>query len=322
MKKISTTLFCTLLLLIATLSAAFAQDTLHFEHFNLPADTFLNNAGEAEGFSSGDLFLPNHYNPTYDSWSGWAISSMRDTLTPGFLNQYSAIPGAGAGGSSTYAVSFVFGSSVMHVNGGQITGMYVTNSTYAYLSMRDGDGFAKKFGGETGEDPDFFLLTVKKYLNGTLSTDSVDFYLADYRFEDPGKDYLVKNWSWLDLSALGEADSLVFLLSSSDVGQYGMNTPAYFCVDNVVMTPTTGLHTAATSPLQVYPNPAREAVYVEWPQKKAGELGMFDLQGRMLRTYSLLPGSNRIALPPLPAGMYLLRMLNDSAWGPVRLMKW
>jgi hypothetical protein len=32
--------------------------------------------------------------------------------------------------------------------------------TYAALSMRDGDGFAKQFGGASGDDPDYFLLTI------------------------------------------------------------------------------------------------------------------------------------------------------------------
>jgi hypothetical protein len=37
-------------------------------------------------------------------------------------------------------------------------GVYVTNTTYAYNSMRDGDMFAKKFGGPTGNDPDWYKL--------------------------------------------------------------------------------------------------------------------------------------------------------------------
>ena len=36
----------------------------------------------------------------------------------------------------------------------------LTNTTFAALSMRDGDAFAKQFGGVSGDDPDWFLLTI------------------------------------------------------------------------------------------------------------------------------------------------------------------
>ena len=61
-----------------------------------------------------------------------------------------------------------------------IDGMYVTNGTYAYLSMLNGDAYAKKFGGVSGNDPDWFKLTIRKWYNGILANDSVTFYLADY----------------------------------------------------------------------------------------------------------------------------------------------
>ncbi|MBR5101496.1 MAG: Ig-like domain-containing protein [Muribaculaceae bacterium] len=36
----------------------------------------------------------------------------------------------------------------------------------------------------------------------------------------------------MDLTSLGTVSSVMFTLSSSDVGQWGMNTPGYVCVDN------------------------------------------------------------------------------------------
>ncbi|MFM2394155.1 MAG: hypothetical protein RLZZ546_2137, partial [Bacteroidota bacterium] len=117
--------------------------------------------------------------------------------------------------------------------GGVINGLYITNSTYAALSMKNGDAFSKAFGGITGKDPDFFLLTIKKWNDGILQKDSINFYLADYRFSDDSKDYIIDKWTYLDLSALGRVDSLQFSLSSSDNGAFGMNTPSYFCIDEV-----------------------------------------------------------------------------------------
>jgi len=95
------------------------------------------------------LSLPNSFNPNYSSWSGWAISATNDTTTPGFTNQYSSIVGSGFDGSTTYGVAFEFGQNVFEIenNGeptsGIVNGMYISNSTYAFLSMLEGDSFAK-----------------------------------------------------------------------------------------------------------------------------------------------------------------------------------
>jgi hypothetical protein len=214
-----------------------AQIVVDFEEFDLPVDTFLNGSDGSGGYSTNGVLLANNYNAEFRSWTGWAISSTTDTLTPGFMNQYSAIPGSGVDGSTTYAVSYSFGTNILRLEnemaGRQVDGLYITNGTYPYLSMRDGDGFAKKFGGASGEEPDFFLLTIKGYLEGALLPDSVNFYLADYRFEDNSQDYIVDEWTFVDVSSLGAVDSLAFSLSSSDVGQFGINTPTFFCIDNI-----------------------------------------------------------------------------------------
>lgn len=74
---------------------------------------------------------------------------------------------------------------------GPIFGFYVTNTTYDVLSMLHGDSTCKKFGGENGTDPDGFLLTIKGYVWGNL-VDPTLFYLADFRSDTPGRDYIVK----------------------------------------------------------------------------------------------------------------------------------
>ena len=214
-----------------------AQTIADFEDLEVLPDSFLNGSDLSGGFEVGSYFFPNSFDTAFSSWSGWAISNTTDTTTPGFMNQYSAITGVGVEGSPTYGVSFSFSPNIIRLeadsSGQPVPGMYITNATYAYLSMRDGDSFTKKFGGVTGDDPDYFLLTIKGNFNGEVAADSIDFYLADFRFEDNTQDYIVDEWAYVDLSILGPVDSLSFALSSTDVGDFGMNTPAYFCVDNV-----------------------------------------------------------------------------------------
>ena len=161
---------------------ALGQVTADFESFDVEPESFLNGSDLSGGFGDENVFLVNDYNPEFMSWSGWAISNITDNTTPGFQNQYSAITGSGFE-SEIYATSFVFGESVIRlVNGAVPEGLYVTNATYAYSSMLEGDAFAKKFGGLTGNDPDFFLLTIKAYQNGELSEESVEFFSGRLHF--------------------------------------------------------------------------------------------------------------------------------------------
>ena len=71
---------------------------------------------------------------------------------------------------------------------------------------------------------------IKPNAQGGLLPQSVEFYLADYRGDN---DYIISAWTLVDLSPLAAARSLFFNLSSSDNGNYGMNTPATFAIDDI-----------------------------------------------------------------------------------------
>ena len=125
-------------------------------------------------FQSGGVQFVNRYNTNYGSWSGFGYSNAIDTTTAGYTNQFSAYSGSGYGSSGNYAIAFgyVDGLNPNDISelrelpyltlpaGAQIQSAYVTNATYTALSMLHGDGFAKKFGGVSGSDPDWFELTV------------------------------------------------------------------------------------------------------------------------------------------------------------------
>ncbi|EMI21560.1 cell surface protein [Rhodopirellula maiorica SM1] len=229
----------------STFSESDVATTTQFEDLGigLANESFDNGAAGNGEFVSNGLILNNAYNATYGSWSGWAISNTTDTTTPGYLNQYSAIAGAGAYGSRTYAVSSGYAADPPSItrdadNGIGFQQLSITNTTYAALSMANGDTFAKQFGGADGSDPDWFLLTIEGVDEAGDSVGTVEFYLADYRFDDDSLDYIVDDWSVVDVSSLENAVKLEFALSSSDVGDFGMNTPAYFAVDDVVIAET------------------------------------------------------------------------------------
>jgi len=165
-------------------------------------------------------------------WEGWTYSNRTDTTTPGFGNQFSAIAGGGAAGTANYGIAFFGVPDVSFASAVRVEGAYFTNTTYAALSMANGDGFAKKFGGASGNDPDFFRLTITGW-NGTATTRSVVFDLADFTFADNAQDYIVNAWTFVDLSSLGAVTKLEFALTSSDNGAFGINTPTYFAMDEL-----------------------------------------------------------------------------------------
>ena len=42
----------------------------------------------------------------------------------------------------------------------------------------------------------------------------------------------IRDWTYVDLSALGQVSEVQFYMEGSDSGYYGLNTPKYFCFDN------------------------------------------------------------------------------------------
>ncbi|MGB2861876.1 MAG: DUF4465 domain-containing protein [Sedimentisphaerales bacterium] len=231
-------LYC-LVTILLTAGAANAA-TATFDDLALPAESFWNGSDGSGGFTSGGAHFGNNYNADWASWDGFSYSNLTDTAMQGIAAQYNAITGSGQGGSANYAVGYIGWTSPPAVTleePGFVDGLYVTNSNYAYYSMLNGDAFAKKFGGADGSDPDFFMLTITgKDVDGTV-IGTIDFYLADYRFEDNSEDYIVDSWQYVDLTSLGEVVSLEFALSSSDVGDWGMNTPGSFTIDTIVYEP-------------------------------------------------------------------------------------
>ena len=303
--KITTTLIISIL--YVTLHAQVVAD---FENFNLPPGQHLNDASPADGFESGSIILPNDYNAEFDFWSGFAISSDTNTTTPGFLNQYSAIPGHGAAGTTTYAMGYIYEPIIIELKekalGKPVIGMYVSNSTYGYLSMRDGDAFAKKFGGESGNDPDFFMLTIKKYAGGVIADDSINVYLADYRSPNPSKDFILADWKYIDLSVMGGVDSLIIGLRSSDNGIFGMNTPAYVAIDQVS---TDNLLAAAAlngseKAMTIAPNPANDVLYLQLPEK--GHCTLTSIYGTLIWSGNLEAGHQRIDISRFTPGVYFV----------------
>lgn len=226
--------------------------TIDFEDLALAPESFWNGEPKSGGafgsfpgpfFSRGAAFENTFTREdfggfTFETWSGWSYSNRTDVTTPGFMNQYSAyhLPGGGgAGGSANFGVAYAFDPDTAVITlpaGTRPVDVHLTNTTYAALSMRDGDSFAKKFGGPTGNDPDFFRVIITGRDESHAVTGQVAFLLADYRL-DAAEDYIISEWTRVDLTPLGAARFLSLTFESSDVGPFGINTPTYVALDNL-----------------------------------------------------------------------------------------
>lgn len=220
-----------LMLVIGSVEAGAA--TIDFSTLTLAPNSYWNGSNNAGGFTAGGAFFNNsyYYDTTYqyESWTGFAYSNITNTTTTDYTNQYSAITGGGVlGAGSNYALGFGSDVNDSYIDlpaANRPDALMLTNTTYTYYSMLNGDQFAKKFTAS-----DWFLLTITGYtgVGATGSqTGSVNFYLAQNL-------NFVNTWINVSLSTLGgNTQSLGFELTSSDIGVYGMNTPAYFALGAV-----------------------------------------------------------------------------------------
>ncbi len=106
--------------------------------------------------------------------------------------------------------------------------VYVNNTTYTYYAMVNGTPYSKKFA--KGDRLNVLIYGVTP---DGRTTGPVTATLADYADDNS---LPINGWSMVNLSDLntdGKLVSIYFQMQSSDSGQFGMNTPAYFAIDKL-----------------------------------------------------------------------------------------
>jgi hypothetical protein len=300
-----------------------------FESLGLTTGQYNDNKTAGTTFQNGDAVFAPAWDTSFGGyWSdGWAASAVHDSATAGSANQYGCAAYKGYSNSNAFAVGNTSGKLKMHLTGNSfgkpVLGMYVCNSTYAYQSMKKGDSFAKKFGGTTGNDPDWFKLQVKRYNGGVLKADTVDILLADYRFANNAQDYILKTWTWIDLRKLGPTDttgfvdSLAFYLTSSDNSFGYMNTPAYFCIDNFTTNAplVNGIQNfLSETELNLFPNPANNFFEVAYQTETPSfvNLKVTDVTGRelLMQNFKSFNGLNKfkVETETFSSGIYYVTL--------------
>lgn len=294
--------------------------TITFDDLTLAPETGWNGSDGSGSFTSNGQVFINGYDTGAGYWAdGWGYSNKTDITTAGYTNDLSCYAGSGY-----MSANFAIGRQASFIDFGSekvVTSVRLTNMTYAALSMLNGDMFAKQFGspnnasgqpdGTNGED--FFRINLVGRDADSIVTDTIVFYLADYRGAD-SLDYVLSTWQNVDLSALGEIKYLSFLLESSDVGAFGINTPLYFAMDQLVLS---GAQIAENEmDLSIYPNPATNFI----SSKSGGEISIYSLDGKLMLQEIVMSGE-KISLESLTAGSYIIELNNSGKIGRTSLLK-
>ncbi len=317
-------------LLTLALTASFAvisQTTIDFESEPLASDTFNNGADQSGDFTFATLDFSNYYDTTYQFNTGFAVSNMTDITTPGYSNQYSSITGSGFN-SPNYVTYYPDGIIDFNpVVGHQAMSARITNTTFAYLSMLNGDFVGKKFGdslnangvndGTNGED--FFILKIygRTYNGDTLGV--VEVVLADFRFADSTEDFIVDTWLDVDLqpaNPFGYLDYLSFSFESSDVGQWGINTPTYFAMDDFHYQTFLSLEELSAD-YKVYPLPFSDVITIE---NGLGNLSVTDGAGRLV-FMDEINGEKTINTTMWNSGVYFITISNENGQRTKKVIK-
>jgi hypothetical protein len=179
-----------------------------------------------------------HYYNEGGFGGGFTYTAYTDVNTPGYSN-LSAIAGKGKSGSVylTSNTNSFTPARITNLQSGKykFTGAWVTNATYGYLAVKEGNDGGGEWSVIKGKftTGDCFILTATGYDSNDQSIGEVSVYLADFR---NGKSDVINNWSWIDFIPLASAEYIEFEMSSTDMGTYGMNTPSYFCMDDIMLT--------------------------------------------------------------------------------------
>ena len=340
MKKIVTTI--TMMYCLAASFNTKAQITENFDGatFSLTPNSYYKNTTVNDWQVSS---LPSfatfryHWDTAYGGlWgSGSAYTNVKDTSNGTYTNLYGSITN-GAFNGNYYVASQNNAIIKMNSNALSLSGFFVTNTTFAYKTMKNGTTVARKFGDTTGTHsglpqgtyPDWFKIIVRPYRGGVLLTDSVEHYLADYRAAGTVNDFIQKNWQYVFCANLPISDSILITLKSSDTGTVGINTPGFFCMDNISVVNTVGIYELENvMNISVFPNPTSENMSLQYIAKAEINLTIrvFDVFGKEVLSVQKQTelGSSSVALETsmLNAGIYFIEVKEGSSAKKIKFIK-
>lgn len=313
-------------MLVFVAQKTFAQ--YNFENYTFLLDSVGKNYFKGTPGVPGEyVFEYNNlimrgYNDTSawgDFWTGWSMSRLKDSISIDYdTNDCAAFPAIGGNNSNIYAVAYynaydpTYNHIVLKNNPSLLVTFQITNTTIVYRSLQNGDAFAKKFGGPSGNDPDF-LSVIFYYWKNNILLDSNTVYLADYRDSINTNDYIVKNWIQVNLPNPTYTDSITYIMKSSDTSAWGINTPSYFCIDNIMLWPESVQSISNNSLVKIFPNPTVSECTLQNSSNENIAFTVTDLYGKMIYQANLKANElYKLNTIEWAIGMYILKLNSDK----------
>jgi hypothetical protein len=197
--------------------------------------------------AASDLVMPiNESYGSFDFWNGGiAVSRWNEMTVNSYANQcsvYYSDPVTGFGGhngSKTFAVhngyegAWSSPSEIFFLDENTertFDSFWVCNSTYACLTATLGNDLARPL---DVAHQDYLRVVVRGFDKSGLPTGSAEYYPVDFRTStSPG---VATGWRKVDLRPLGAVHRLQLSVEGSDVTSGELNTPAYFCFDDMAI---------------------------------------------------------------------------------------
>jgi len=177
----------------------------------------------------------------------------------------------------------------------QAEGVYVNNNPWPYYENINGGAFGAR---PLNQDGDYFKLIIHGLgENHEDNGKTVEYYLAQ---NTNGTLIQSTNWEWIDLSGLGEVSGIYFTMESTDVGEFGINTATFFCMDKLqVRTKDVSTNESAWSKFHVYSH--RNTVYINsnvgtWHTTSIPMVEIWDMTGRLVHRTTIHEGNTAITL--------------------------
>jgi len=211
----------------------------------------INDLNGTKNYYNGGIAISNWNimsNPSGETGDWW-YSYLNQCSVYNTQSTDGTNSGAGHNGSNNFGVMFGYSDSYnssymsnpeFHFTpGAEVTvkKLYICNSSYSCGVMVNGNSFGI-YGKAVSleEAKGWFKVLAYGYDaagNPTNEGNPVEKYICDYRTNANPVVPLKTTWEEWDLSALGAVNKVKFNFEGSDSGTYGLNSPAYLCIDNI-----------------------------------------------------------------------------------------
>lgn len=216
--------------------------TISFENASLNADGYWcgdvngepfdnwGSTGYACKYQEQGVTFPVSFTPAFNSWTGFAVSNRTATTYSGATmipDQFNNITGTAKTGSN-FCVVYPFGETIEFGTAVTLKGFWYTNDAWTVDAILNGDGMSP---GKFEAEDWLSCYIMPTPANGGLSGALYEISLAK------DGDY-VKEWKYCDLSgvdAFKDITSISFSFDGSKKNDWGLTTPTYICIDDVVI---------------------------------------------------------------------------------------